>query len=104
MGRDSHPHERAFLFRGLLVSPLALLLEARAFASTGLTFPEPQGSFSVLIDHLGLGTLPGGQVTSPRKQKKESVQWSHTETFLPKEPIYLGTPKHFSVVNVLRAL
>jgi|SRR6266478_4926126 len=96
MGRDSHPHERAFLFRGLLVSPLALLLEARAFASTGLTFPEPQGSFSVLIDHLGLGS-------HPRKQKKESVQWSHTEMFLPKEPIYLGTPKHFSVVNVLRA-
>ncbi len=52
---DSFPHEKGFLLRRLRVSLGALLLQARAFASTGLTFREPRGSFSAL--RVSSGTL-----------------------------------------------
>src|SRR6266849_7654093 len=45
---DSHPHEWAFLLRWLVVSHIPACTCASAFASTGLSFPEPQGTYSVL--------------------------------------------------------
>ena len=45
---DSHPREWAFLLRWLVVSHMPACTCASAFASTGLSFPEPQGTYSVL--------------------------------------------------------
>src|SRR6266446_9335510 len=88
---DSFPHEKGFLLRRLRVSLGALLLQARAFASTGLTFREPRGSFSVLgfIRYLGS--------RDPGSKKKESVQRSTTLMLLPKRTIKLVTNQHYSV-------
>jgi hypothetical protein len=53
-------------------------------------FPEPQGSFS--IEHSSVSWFL-------RQQKKESGTWFTTFVFLRKEPIYLATRKHDSVVQ-----
>jgi len=51
---DSDSHEAALLLHWLTVSRMLLQPYARALASTVLTFPEPQGSFSISYSSLSL--------------------------------------------------
>ncbi len=72
---DSDSHEAALLLHWLTVSRMLLQPYARALASTVLTFPEPQGSFSVCCSSPNMVLVEW--------QKKERCTVFSAVTFLP---------------------
>src|SRR5258708_36644657 len=64
-------------------------------SSAGLTFPEPQGSYSVCSFISGLGFHP----TSREERVVTLVK--HASAFTQANDLAGNPPKHYSVVNVL---
>jgi len=64
-------------------------------SSAGLTFPEPQGSYSVCSFISGLGFHP----TSREERVVTLVK--HASAFTQANDLAWNPPKHYSVVNVL---
>src|SRR6266849_3767414 len=89
---DSSPHELSFLLHWLTVSLVPACTQASALTSTGLNSRKPCGIHFCYSSSVAW-FLPLAKI-------ERSVHWSNTVVFLPVQPNYHGSRKHYFVVNV----